>query len=73
MSPECSWMVVVMDKRNQVFELFGPKLLEGFLNLIFLQFNQLRNIAGLPPLTKEQVFDEIMNDANHLPDYDWME
>lgn len=66
-------MVEIMDKRSEVFQMFGPKLLEGFLELIFDQFNLLRTHSGYPPLTKQQVYDEIMNHANSLPDYDWME
>ncbi len=60
-----------MDKRSEVFKLFGPKLLEGFLGLILKEINELRTAAGLPPRTKIQAHDEIMNDAQHLPDYDW--
>lgn len=62
-----------MDKRSEVLQMFGPKLLEGFLELIFDQFNLLRTHAGFPPLTKQQVYDEIVNHTTTLPDYDWME
>jgi len=61
-----------MNKRSEIFVLFGPKLLEGFLELQFNQINILRQKAGLSPLTKDQVYDNIMNHANSLPDYDWM-
>lgn len=61
-----------MSKRDDVFEFFGPKLLEGFLELIFNENNLLRTNAGLPPRTKLQVYDEIMNHVNSLPDYEWM-
>lgn len=61
-----------MAKRDEVFHLFGPKLLEGFLELIFSEVNELRTNAGLPPRTKQQVYDQIMNHANALPDYEWM-
>lgn len=65
-------MDFIMDKRSQVFQLFGPKLLEGFLNLILGEVNELRSDLGLAPRTKEQVYNQIMNDAQHLPDYEWM-
>lgn len=61
-----------MDKRSEVFRMFGPKLLEGFLELIFAEVNELRTHVGLPPRTKEQVYDQIMNHTTTLPDYDWM-
>lgn len=61
------------DKRSQVFELFGPKLLEGFLEMLFVENNLIRTRLGLPPRTKNQVFDEIMNHTSTLEDYDWME
>lgn len=60
-----------MDKRSEVFQHFGPKLLEGFLNLILNEINELRAHVGLPPRTKEQVHNQIMNDALHLPEYDF--
>ena len=63
----------IMDKRSEVFQYFGPKLLESFLNLILSEINELRSAQGLAPRTKEQVYNQIMNDALHLPDYDWME
>lgn len=62
-----------MAKRDEVFQMFGPKLLEGFLELLFTENNVLRTRAGLPPRTKEQVHDEIINHTSTLPDYDWME
>jgi len=61
-----------MDKRSEVFELFGPKLQEAFLNLILSEVNELRSAQGLAPRTKTQVYNQITNDALHLPDYDWM-
>lgn len=61
-----------MDRRNEVFHLFGPKLLEGFLELLLSEINELRTREGLPPRTKLQAYEEIMNHATTLPDYDWM-
>ncbi|MBA7682884.1 hypothetical protein ES703_91240 [subsurface metagenome] len=61
-----------MAKRDEVMQRFGPKLLEGFLEMIFSENNLLRTNAGLPPRTKQQVYDEIMNHTSTLPDYEWM-
>lgn len=65
-------MVAIMDKRSEVFQYFGPKLLEAFLELIFSENNELRTAAGLPPRTKLQIYDQITNHVTTLPNYDWM-
>lgn len=62
-----------MDKRSEIFETFGPKLLEGFLLLILDEINELRSTVNLPPRTKQQVFDQITNHQSGLANYDWME
>lgn len=61
-----------MNKRSEVLQLFGPKLIEALALDILNELNILRAKHGLPPRTKLQVYDALMNQANHLPDYDWM-
>lgn len=61
-----------MDKRSEVFQYFGPKLLEAFLELIFAENNELRIALGKSPRTKTQVYDIITNHVTTLPDYEWM-
>lgn len=61
-----------MDKRSRVFQLFGPKLLEAFLELIFAEINELRTKLGLEARTKEQIYNQLINFNSSLPDYDWM-
>jgi len=61
-----------MIERDDVFRMFGPKLLEGIIELIFKHENMFRSKLGLPALTKQQMYDEITNVANNLPDYKWM-
>jgi len=65
-------MVAIMDKRSQLFQMFGPKLIEAFLELILAELNELRTRRGLPPRTKQQLYDQIIDHVTHLPDYDWM-
>lgn len=60
------------DKRSEVFQMFGPKLLESLFELLFSETNELRTKVGLPPRTKEQVYEEIKNHVTSVPDYDWM-
>ncbi|MBA7670358.1 hypothetical protein ES703_78503 [subsurface metagenome] len=62
-----------MEKRSEVFQKFGPKLLESFLELILSEFNELRTAAGLPPRTKIQIYDQITNHFSNLPDYEWQD
>lgn len=61
-----------MAQRDELFRIFGPLLLEGFLEMILSEINLLRTNAGLPPRTKQQVYDEIMNHTSTLEPYDWM-
>lgn len=62
-----------MDKRSEVFQLFGPKLLEAFLELILSEVNDLRTRRGLEPRTKQQIYEQLKDQAAALPDYDWMQ
>jgi len=66
-------MVVIMDKRSEVFQYFGPKLSEALLRLTYREINKLRKEQGMPEITMDDVYDEVLNDALHLPDYKWMD
>lgn len=61
-----------MDKRSEVLNHFGPKLIEGLALLVLDEINELRTAVDLPPRTKNQVFDQLTNHYSTLPDYDWM-
>ena len=61
-----------MDKRSEVLEHFGPKLIEGLALLVLDEINELRTALNKPPRTKDQVFDQLTNHYSTLPDYDWM-
>lgn len=61
-----------MASRDEVFQMFGPILLEGFMEMILSEINILRGNAGLEPRTKQQVLEEIMNHTTTLPRYSWM-
>lgn len=62
-----------MEKRSEIFQKFGPKLLESFLELILSENNELRAAVGLPPRTKQQIYDQITNHFSSLPDYEWQD
>lgn len=61
-----------MDKRSEVFEYFGPKLSEALLLLTYREINKLRQNQGMPEITMNDVYNEVLNDVHDLPDYDWM-
>lgn len=62
-----------MALRDNVFEKFGPLLLEALFDKMLDEVNELRTAAGLPPRPKEQFLGSAHNHMNHLDDYDWME
>lgn len=60
------------EKRDEVFQMFGPILLEGCLHIILSEINIIRSQLGLPLRTQLQFYDEIMNHASTLELYEWM-
>lgn len=61
-----------MALRDNVFEKFGPILLEALVDNMLEEINELRTHAGLPPRTKEAFLGSAHNHLNHLDLYDWM-
>lgn len=61
-----------MPQRDELFQKFGPILLEAFMLMTLDAINALRINAGLPPYTKAQVMNEINNHLSTLEPYDWM-
>lgn len=61
-----------MSKRDEVFQLFGPKLTEAFMRIVLDEINVLRCEHGLSLRTLAQIYDQITNHHSDLPDYDWM-
>lgn len=66
-------MVVLMSKRDKLFQQFGPLLLETICRVIKDEINLLRQQFGLPPRTDEQIYDQIINHYGDLKPYEWME
>lgn len=58
-----------MSKRDDLFQRFGPRLLEAFMFLIKNDNNQLRELHGLPPRTDEQIYDQIINHLSTRPPF----
>ncbi len=61
-----------MSLRDNVFEQFGPLLLEGLFDTMLDEINFLRTSAGLPVRTKEYFLGRAHNSLAHLDNYDWM-
>lgn len=62
-----------MAQRDDLFQQFGPLLLEAFALLILDEVNRIRQHVGMPAITKQQVLDEINNHLSELEPYDWMQ
>lgn len=62
-----------MSVRDEVFERFGPKLMEALFLAWLRELNEIRIELGKQPLTEEYILGRLHNDMNHIDDYDWME
>lgn len=65
-------MVAAIAKRDELFQMFGPKLTEAFMMMVLDEINILRAEANLPARTELQFYNKITNHLSELPDYDWM-
>ena len=61
-----------MSQRDELFQKFGPILLEAFMLMTLGAINALRVKAGLAPYTEAQALHEINNHLSTLTLYDWM-
>lgn len=62
-----------MTTRDDLFQKFGPLLIEAIALATLDQINALRSTAGLPQITYSRAIDEISNHLTHLDEYSWME
>lgn len=61
-----------MSQRDELFRKFGPILLEAICLVILDEVNRLRTHVNMPPITKQDVLDELNNHLSELEPYDWM-
>ena len=61
-----------MGQRDELFEQFGPLLLEAIVILHVEEANRIRSKLGMPQITKEIFFTEINNHLSEVEPYDWM-
>lgn len=61
-----------MATRAELYRKFGPLILEAVVLIIKDEINILRQEAGLPKRTNQQLIDTIESKLNELEEYDWM-
>jgi hypothetical protein len=59
--------------RDEIYQRFGPLMLEAIVRVIFSEINILRTRAGLEPRTIQQGIDALETQLGHLTKYQWME
>ena len=59
--------------REELYEHFGPKLIEAVVLVVKDEINLLRTQHGLSDRTNEQIIGAIGNKLNGIANYDWME
>lgn len=69
---DCERMVVLMSDRNDTYQKFGPILLEAVCLCLLDQVNELRTNQGMPPITEQDIIDNLNNHLNELQPYSWM-
>ncbi|MBA7646729.1 hypothetical protein ES703_54495 [subsurface metagenome] len=58
--------------RDELYKKFGPLILEAVVMVVKNEVNILRQKAGLPERTNQQLTNAIENRLGELEEYDWM-
>lgn len=66
-------MVVIMALRDELFQQFGPLLMEALFDFLLDNVNALRRNQGMPEITKQEYINLLSNHITELEPYDWME
>lgn len=61
-----------MVTQEELYQKFGPKLIDAIARIVRDEINILRQKAGLPERTDQQILDAIDQKLKHIPDYPWM-
>ena len=62
-----------MATREDLYQKFGPQLLEALVKLMLQEINLLRIEAGLTERTSQQLIDALSAKLSETPVYDWMD
>lgn len=60
-----------MTVRDNVYELFGPKLLEAIALVLLEEINVLRAANNQPAIQEASFLGRLHNQMDHLEEYDW--
>ena len=61
-----------MATREDLYKYFGTKLLESVVIVVLSEINILRNEAGLPERSIDQMVNALESEVTNLTDYEWM-
>lgn len=61
-----------MAQREELFQKFGPLLIEALTMVLVDVMNEIHPGVGLPDITYEEVYAKVANHLSHLEPYDWM-
>ena len=61
-----------MAKRDELFQQFGPLLLEVLTDFLLDNINALREEQGGQPITKDEYLAQMINHITELEPYEWM-
>lgn len=62
-----------MAQRDDLFQQFGPLLIEAIVDFMLDTVNILRQEQGMPEITKDEYLTQLTNHVTELEPYDWME
>lgn len=62
-----------MATRENLYQGFGPKLLEAVCLVIKDEINILRAAAALPERTDQQILDAVETKLESIPDHPWQD
>lgn len=66
-------MVDTSMTRDEIYQHFGPMLVEALCDIIMDELNAVRAEHGLPPRTKQQLMNALEIKLGALEKYDWMD
>jgi len=58
--------------REELYQKFGPMLVEAIVQVTKDEINLVRKELGLPERTNAQILTAVENKLNQLEKYDWM-
>lgn len=62
-----------MVTRGELYQKFGPLLIEALALIIKDEINELRAEQGMPEKTEQDILDTLDNKLNTLTKYAWMQ